>query len=455
MIEDTPLVTVYVPCKNYGKYLAQCLGSVTAQLYTRWELILFDEASDDETAIIFNDYKRRFPNRVRVIRNETALGLQAVANMALGRAKGKYMMRLDADDWLDEGALLLMVSKLEANLKIGLVYGNYFYTDSAGQVLGMERRYRLGIEDLAGQLPPHGACTMFRVRSLKAVGGYSEDVNAQDGWELWFKLMNRVGAASLEAPLFYYRQHDKSISRDNDRLLKARSRIFARLGQSLEGGYSPSCLAVIPVRESYPGFDGVPYREYEGRTLLERAISSAGEAAGVSSILVSSKSQSVLDFAAELEADGKVPKHARMLREVPSIGSDKLSMRSIMLQAGEFHLDSSGTYPDVVAFLSLHAVRRCGEHIEKALHVLRITESDSVVSVQEEREPVFSHGTDGLQLLNPGRFHDLAYDRERLYAFNGSIVATWWEVLQHETLLGQKIGYIEMSAKDSLQIKNL
>lgn len=450
---SSPLVTVYIPCRNYGRFLEQALDSLRVQLYGNWEAIVVDEASDDDTSAIAARYAALDP-RIRIVRNDTPTGLQKVANRVLGLARGKYMVRLDADDWLDEGALLLMVSKLEATPGVGLVYGNYFYTDAEGQVLGMERRHRLAAEDRAGHLPPHGACTMFRTRSLKTVGGYSEDIDAQDGWELWYKMANRVGAASLDVPVFYYRQHDSSLSRDYHRLLTARARIFARISNGLEGGYKPTCAAVIPVRESYPGFEGVPFREYEGQSLLERAISSAAKASVVTSVIVSSQSQRVLDFAARLESEGRVPAHVRLLRDDLGTNTTKLPIREIMQHAGGFYKDSVGVSPDVVAFLSIHAVHRRAEHLEKAINVLRINESDSVVSVQEEKEPVFSHGPDGLELLNPGRFHGLSYDRERLYAFNGAILATWWEVLEQESLLGEKVGYVEMSPDDSLQIKN-
>ena len=88
-----------------------------------------------------------------------------------------------------------------------------------------------------------------------------------------------------------------------------------------------------------------------------------------------------------------------------------------------------------------------------AINNLIVSESDSVVSVQEEREPMFNYGKSGLNLINPGRFKDLSFDKERLYRFNGSIIATWWEVLKADTLFGEKIAHIEMSNLDSLQIK--
>ena len=454
MLKSYPLVTVYIPCRNYGRFLMQCVESVFNQLYTNWELILVDEASEDDTASIAESLRQRRPNLITVIRNPVPLGLQKLANYVLGIAKGKYTMRLDADDWLDEGALLLMVSKIEASPNAGLVYGNYFYVNADGEVLGIERRHRLGTEDKVGHLPPHGACTLFRTRALKAVGGYSENIDAQDGWELWYKLCNRVGAVNLDVPIFYYRQHVTSLSRDHQRLLTARMNIFAQIGNGLEGSYKPSSVAIIPVRESYPGFEGVPYREFHGTSLLERAIQSAAEARVVTQVIVSSQSQRVLDFAADLEAQGKVPRHARLLRDDSVVNTTQLPIWDIMLQAGHFYEEHNGSGPDIVMFLSIHALNRRAEHIDKAINILRITDSDSVVSVKEEREPIFSHGPNGLQLINPGRFQDLTYDRERLYSFNGAIVGTWWQILQAEGFLGEKISYVEMSAQDSLQVKN-
>ena len=148
------------------------------------------------------------------------------------------MMRLDADDWLDDSALFLLVNKLEATKNAGLVYGNYYYTDQDGKILDVEFRQRIGDEDLAGQLPPHGACTLFRTRALKNAGGYSESVNAQDGWDLWYKLADRIGATNIHVPVFYYRQHGESMSRDNKRLLQARTKIFEQISTKLEGDIS-------------------------------------------------------------------------------------------------------------------------------------------------------------------------------------------------------------------------
>jgi len=452
MFHDTPLVTIYIPCRNYGRYLATAITSVIAQLHENWELIIVDEASDDNAPAVSNYFRNTHPDRIKVIRHAEPVGLQKVANAVLGMARGKYLIRLDADDWLDEGALLLMVAKLESNSEYGLVYGNYYYTDEAGNVLGIERRPKLGEENTSGHLPPHGACTMVSTRALKTVGGYSEDVNAQDGWELWFKLLNRVKGVQLDVPVFYYRQHQQSLSRNSERILNARTNIFRKVRESLNGSYRPTCLAVIPVRESYPDWDGVPYETINGKTLLELALESALGARGVTEVAVSSESQAVLDFSQTLEEKSQRP-HLRILRP-HSDETASFKPQQILAHAVDKFKEERGWLPDMVLFLSIHAPLRESAHVDKAIDILIVTMSDSVVSVNQEREPMFRHGKKGLELLNPGRFDGLAYEREHLYRFNGAIIGLWSSNLAEGHLFGQSVGYLEMPESRSTQVKS-
>ena len=447
-----PLVTIYIPCRNYGQFLEQAIQSVIDQIYSNWELIIIDEASSDNSALIAKKFHNKYPSKISVINNKKPMGIQKLANHVLGVANGKYMMRLDADDWLDESAIFLMVNKIQSTKRAGLVYGNYYYTNPEGKILDVEFRHRLGDEDLAGQLPPHGACTLFRTRALKNVGGYSESVNAQDGWDLWYKLADRIGATNIQVPVFFYRQHDDSMSKDNRRLLKARSKIFKEISKKLEGDYKPTAVGVIPVRESYPDFKNVPFQKINGKSILELAITNAANSNKIDNLVISSESKKVLDYAKKLEEDKKVPSHIRLLRSEKT-KSNGIPIRDFMFLAGEKYAEINKTYPDIIIFLSLHAINRKASHIDNALNMLRISESDSVVSVQEEREPMFNYGKNGLQLINEGRFQDLTFDKERLYRFNGSIIATWWEILRNDSLFGEKIAYIEMSLEDSLQVK--
>ena len=449
---DNPLITIYVPCHNYGQFLIQAVESVFAQLYTNWELFIINDGSSDDSAEVARELVERSPGKVALITNESPQGLQKSANEILSIAKGQYIMRLDADDWLDESALLIMISKVLQDPDIGLVYGSYYYVDPDGAVIGIEKQYKLWDEDKSGLNPPHGACTLVNTRSLKAVGGYSEDINAQDGWELWFKLINRTKIASVDTPLFYYRQHNSSLSRNEKKLYNARSKIFSRLREKIEGPYKLNILAVIPVRESFPKFKKVPFTQIGDQTLLERAINVAQQVDGITSVLVSTDSEAVIEHTDQLSAQKKIAPVQAVLR--PSeLSGDYIHLQQILHHAGKEHFAATNHYPDVVVFLNLHAPLRDAQSITKALNVLLVTESDTVVSVVEEREPVFMHSENGIKLVGAGRFDGLFHRREQVFKYNGNTIAVWWDILDQGAVWGNKIGYVEMTAEDSIQLK--
>ena len=249
-----PRVSVYIPCHHYGRFLDGAIRSVFDQTYRDWELIVIDDGSTDETQGVAQDWAVRHPDRVRVLRNPASRGLQACANMAIEAAIGDYVIRLDPDDFFDESALLVLATYLEEHPEVGLVYPNYTYVDEHGTYLGVEYRKKIGSEAKLLDLPSHGACTMVRKRLLKSVGGYDERYDAQDGHELWLKVLHRSQVANVSTPLFFYRQHSGSISRDEGRLLSARRQIKKGLASRQGGGVSPRAVAIIPAKNTYRYF---------------------------------------------------------------------------------------------------------------------------------------------------------------------------------------------------------
>ena len=448
------LVTVYVPCNNYASYLETAIESVIAQVWEDWELFIIDEGSKDDTWKIIEFYERRWPEKIFGIRNLTALGLQKTANEVLSRASGKYFIRLDADDWFEKHALLLMVAHFQKDNDVGIVFGNYFITDESGKILGREEspsfeEYATGVSR-----PPHGACTMVRTRSLRAVGGYSEDINAQDGWELWYKLIGTSKVVRIEHPIFYYRQHGQSLSRNSARLLKARAQIYERLAPDKQNAYTPSVMVVLGVRESYPGLEGVPYLQFQDKSLLEHSLISISEATCPTEVMVSSTCSTVLAFAERLEMDRRVPPHLRCHRQL--ITSEKfVPVDQILTCAAEHYLAEKSKYPDIAIFCSLHSVNRRGSHIDQAVNILLATRCDSVVSSSEERDLLFRENESGLEILNPGRILGIQRDRERLHKFNGAIIAVWFDVLVEGDLLGSKISPLEMTREESFTITDV
>ena len=130
------LITVYLVCHNYEEYVEQAINSVLAQTYKNFELIIIDDGSTDNSKDVINRYVK-YPN-VRIILQENK-GLIATNNVAIRAATGKYVMRLDADDYLDESALLVLVNAIEESEDIALVFPDYYYIDRHGNITGQEK----------------------------------------------------------------------------------------------------------------------------------------------------------------------------------------------------------------------------------------------------------------------------------------------------------------------------
>ena len=159
--KENSKVTVYITSHNYSIFLKESIESVLKQTYKNWELFLIDE-------LMASKYKNQ---KIKVFRNLKAKGLRSCANYVLGKADGKYIIRLDADDFFDENALLLMVNYLE-NSDAVLVYPDWIYVNESGFFTGKETRKKLNVDTLVNDLAAHGACTLVRTDVLKEIGGY-------------------------------------------------------------------------------------------------------------------------------------------------------------------------------------------------------------------------------------------------------------------------------------------
>ena len=95
-------------------------------------------------------------------------------------ARGKYIIRLDADDFLHKNAIQSMADLMESNKKLSLVFPDYFTVNKKGEIIDLIRRHDFKKVKLLDQ-PAHGACTMIKLDFLKQIGGYNEKFDRQDG----------------------------------------------------------------------------------------------------------------------------------------------------------------------------------------------------------------------------------------------------------------------------------
>ena len=106
------LVSVYILNHNYSAYLDECIESLIKQTYKNIEIILIDDNSFDESKNIIKKWKRKYGFIITHF-NKTSLGLIKSANKALSLSSGKFIIRLDADDFLEKTAIDTILKKIK------------------------------------------------------------------------------------------------------------------------------------------------------------------------------------------------------------------------------------------------------------------------------------------------------------------------------------------------------
>src|SRR5262249_39739424 len=126
-------VDVVIPCYNYARYLPRCVDSVVSQPGVDVRVLVIDDASSDDTPEVGARLAAQ-DSRVSFRRHEANKGHIATYNEGLlGWSTGDYVVLLSADDLLFEGSLARAAAIMDADPKIGMVYGRsvYFQDENA------------------------------------------------------------------------------------------------------------------------------------------------------------------------------------------------------------------------------------------------------------------------------------------------------------------------------------
>lgn len=130
-----PLLSILMATHNDSGYINQSIESVRAQTFTDWEFIIVNDASTDNTEKLISQYLSN-DNRFRYIKNSKNLGVTKSLNKGLAVAKGKFIAKLDGDDyWSDRSKLEQQVNFMMKNPDYGIVGCFAFAVDQTGKKL--------------------------------------------------------------------------------------------------------------------------------------------------------------------------------------------------------------------------------------------------------------------------------------------------------------------------------
>jgi len=208
---NNPVVSLYVLNHNYGEYIAQAIQSCLNQTYSDFELVIIDDGSTDHSRELIQPYEG-VPNITVVYQSNH--GLTPSANVALKLARGKYIMRLDADDWLEPDALRRMTDEITKEPNAAYLFPDYWLTDPDGNRTTAVSAIELFPDHNPAAAPPHGACTLIDVHKMQMAGLYNESILRGDGVDLYHKLHTKEKVIHLPFRAFNYRQHEKNLSKN-------------------------------------------------------------------------------------------------------------------------------------------------------------------------------------------------------------------------------------------------
>jgi glycosyltransferase involved in cell wall biosynthesis len=223
-----PAVTVLMSVHNGAAYLKEAVDSVLGQTFRDFEFLIIDDGSTDATPALLATLA---DPRLRVVRQANA-GLAAALNAGLGRARGRYVARMDADDVCLPRRLARQVAFMEAHPDVG-VLGTW--VETFGERDGAVWRYpaeseRIRCRLLFENVLAHPSVVLRRA-TLERLGlRYDPAYRYGQDYELWQRASGRLVFANLQEVLVRLRIRENAPEREErrrerDRLLGA---VYAR-----------------------------------------------------------------------------------------------------------------------------------------------------------------------------------------------------------------------------------
>jgi len=276
---DGPLISVIVPVHNGLPLLPDALRSVHRQTYKRWECIVVDDGSRDDSAAVVARFASR-DGRFRLVRLASRQGVSGARNRGIEVARGQYVVFLDADDELFAHALRARLDTLTRADET--VAGAFCSIVPAGIRRETSRRCIAPWRPAPGgwidfisadgecPFPIHAALTRLEV--VRAAGGFEVGQHYAEDWHLWARIL-RAGWRFLSTGTYgalYRRRSHSAVQQEPVELVRQAARLLKWADQPWSGE---------------PTIDGAPYvfahpLAYYRRTLqlARRAVHAGWEA---------------------------------------------------------------------------------------------------------------------------------------------------------------------------------
>ena len=218
MNQKEPLVSVIVAAYNQEKFIGRCLRSLLNQTLPQdsYEIIVVNDGSTDRTPYALE----LFHDAIHIITNEQNKGLPASINKGIMAAKAQFIVRVDADDYVNANFLNFLHYFLDQNPDIDAVACDYWlFTENEEWLERID----------SSQLPI--ACgIMFRKQQLFDIGMYDEAFRIFEEKDLKIRFEKKYVITRLQLPLYRYRRHENNITNNAEAMEHHRQGLIHKHG---------------------------------------------------------------------------------------------------------------------------------------------------------------------------------------------------------------------------------
>jgi glycosyltransferase involved in cell wall biosynthesis len=211
MREYNPLVSIIMNCYNGEKYLREAIDSVINQTYDNWELVFWDNQSEDKSKEIFETYH---DDRMKYFYAPKRTNLSKARNLAISETNGELIAFLDVDDYWSNDKLDLQLDGISSDFDIGFSCGNYLIKNEGenkeslafsntlpnGMVFdSLLKKYSVGLVTL-----------MIKKECVDLLGSFNTKHHIIGDFDLVMRLSKHYKMISIQQPIATYRIHGES-----------------------------------------------------------------------------------------------------------------------------------------------------------------------------------------------------------------------------------------------------
>lgn len=233
---DDVIVSIIVPVYNTAQYLKECIDSIIHQTFQKWELILVDDGSKDDSGRICDRYAKE-DRRIKVVHKENK-GQGAARNEGLNKSQGRYITFVDSDDFFSQTVLEENVALFEKDVqetidiiqypcvvKYGTKQANKKY-DREFCIMGGASLFQAWLVE--GRIANYVWGKIFRRRLFESIR-FKEDMYYEDRYIMCGLLQACHSFLSSGKGLYYYRSRPGQVVQLTDSLFVLQSKMNADL----------------------------------------------------------------------------------------------------------------------------------------------------------------------------------------------------------------------------------